>query len=52
VGERRGRGAVLRTGRPNDINNLQPRLGFAYQLNDRTVIRGGTGFYYADALDD
>jgi hypothetical protein len=37
-------------GRPNDVNNIQPRLGFAYQLNDRTVIRGGSGLYYADAL--
>ena len=37
-------------GRPNDTNNLQPRIGFAYQLNDRTVIRGGTGVYFADAL--
>ena len=36
--------------RPNDTNNIQPRLGFAYQWNDRTVIRGGTGLYYADAL--
>jgi hypothetical protein len=39
-----------RAGRPNDTNNLQPRAGFAYQLNDRTVIRGGTGVYFADAL--
>ena len=38
------------SGRPNDTNNLQPRLGFAYQLNDRTVLRGGTGLYFADAL--
>jgi len=37
-------------GRPNDVNNLQPRLGFAYQWNDRTVIRGGSGLYFADAL--
>ena len=37
-------------GRPDDTNNLQPRLGFAYQLNDRTVIRGGTGSYFSDAL--
>jgi hypothetical protein len=36
--------------RPNDTNNLQPRVGFAYQLNDRTVIRGGSGVYFADAL--
>ena len=38
------------TGRPNDANNVQPRLGFAYQWNERTVIRGGSGLYYADAL--
>jgi hypothetical protein len=37
-------------GRPNDINNVQPRVGFAYQWNDRTVIRGGSGLYFADAL--
>ena len=30
-------------GRPNDANNIQPRLGFAYQMNDRTVMRGGSG---------
>ena len=39
-----------RAGRPNDTNNLQPRVGFAYQVNDRTVIRGGSGVYFADAL--
>jgi len=38
------------SGRPNDTNNIQPRLGFAYQWNERTVIRGGSGLYYADAL--
>ncbi len=37
-------------GRPNDVNNVQPRLGFAWQLNDKTVVRGGSGLYYADAL--
>jgi hypothetical protein len=37
-------------GRPNDANNLQPRLGFAYQWNDKTVLRGGSGLYFADAL--
>ena len=37
-------------GRPNDTNNFQPRIGFAYQLNDRTVIRGGSGLYFGDAL--
>ena len=39
-----------RAGRPHDMNNLQPRLGFAYQVNDRTVIRGGSGTYFSDAL--
>jgi hypothetical protein len=38
------------SGRPNDTNNLQPRLGFAYQVNERTVVRGGSGLYFADAL--
>ena len=37
-------------GRPNDVNNVQPRVGFAYQFNDRTVVRGGSGLYYSDAL--
>ena len=27
--------------RPVDKNNVQPRLGFAYSINDRTVARGG-----------
>ena len=39
-------------GRPDDWNNWQPRLGFAYRLNDRTVIRGGSGLYYGDAFAD
>ena len=37
-------------GRPNDATNFQPRVGFAYSLNDKTVVRGGTGLYYGDAL--
>jgi len=39
-----------RANRPDDKNNVQPRLGFAYQLNDRSVLRGGAGLYFADAL--
>ncbi|MBV8051454.1 MAG: TonB-dependent receptor, partial [Acidobacteriaceae bacterium] len=31
---------------PVDRNNLAPRLGFAYQLNSNTVLRGGAGVYY------
>jgi outer membrane receptor for ferrienterochelin and colicin len=31
---------------PVDRNNFQPRVGFAFALNDRSVIRGGIGRYY------
>jgi len=30
-----------------DYSNIGPRLGFAYGLDDQTVIRGGIGLYYA-----
>ena len=30
-----------------DRNNFQPRVGFAYVLTDRTVVRGGFGVYHA-----
>ena len=30
-------------GRPADKLNFQPRVGFAYKVNDQTVVRGGTG---------
>ncbi len=31
---------------PTDRNNLAPRIGFAFSLNSKTVIRGGAGVYY------
>jgi hypothetical protein len=31
---------------PTDFSNLGPRAGFAYQLNDKTVLRGGFGIFY------
>jgi hypothetical protein len=34
-----------RTG-TGDHNNFAPRLGFAYRLNDKTVVRGGAGVFY------
>jgi hypothetical protein len=37
-------------GRSQDADNIQPRLGFAYQWDDRTVIRGGAGLYYPDII--
>jgi hypothetical protein len=30
----------------SDLNNVGPRLGFAYALRDTTVVRGGAGVYY------
>ncbi|MBI3049944.1 MAG: TonB-dependent receptor [Acidobacteria bacterium] len=32
--------------RPDEKNNIAPRLGFAYKLNDLTVVRGGVGQYF------
>ena len=29
-----------------DMNNFGPRVGFAYQVMDRTVLRGGYGIFY------
>jgi hypothetical protein len=36
-----GRGLVR-----TDKNNLAPRLGFALRLGDKSVVRGGYGFYF------
>jgi hypothetical protein len=38
----------LKGGRPNDTNNWAPRVGAAFSLTDRTVIRGGAGRFFAD----
>jgi hypothetical protein len=40
----------VEAGRPNDTNNLQPRVGFAYKMGDRTVVRGGSGVYFSSTL--
>jgi hypothetical protein len=39
---------LIEAGRPDDTNNFGPRIGFAYSLTDRTVVRGGYGVYYAE----
>ncbi|MBL8229359.1 MAG: TonB-dependent receptor [Bryobacterales bacterium] len=31
---------------PNDYSNIGPRLGFAYQILPKTVLRGGWSIYY------
>jgi hypothetical protein len=33
-----------------DKSNIGPRFGFAYALNERTVVRGGYGIYYAPII--
>ena len=41
-----GQGGVPRSLFEPDRNNVQPRVGFAYSVNPKTVIRGGYGLYY------
>src|SRR5688572_25522122 len=40
----------VEAGRPNDTNNWQPRVGFAWKLGDQTVVRGGSGLYFSTPL--
>jgi hypothetical protein len=35
-----------------DLNNFQPRVGYAYQLDSKTVLRGGWAIYAVPALFD
>ena len=35
-----------------DWNNFSPRTGFAYTLNERTVVRGGYGLFYTQMTTD
>jgi hypothetical protein len=52
----RARGGVLFASEENrnfwkaDANNIQPRAGFAYKVNDKTVLRGGWGIYTSPAV--
>ncbi|MGE0455770.1 MAG: carboxypeptidase regulatory-like domain-containing protein [Vicinamibacteria bacterium] len=40
-------GGVSRTTVDTDWNNVGPRVGFAYQLDEKTVLRGSWGIFYA-----
>jgi hypothetical protein len=37
---------------PNDFNNVGPRVGFAYSVNERTVARGGGGVYFGTVMNN
>ena len=41
-----GVGGVPRALADPDRNNIQPRVGFAYSIDSKTVLRGGYGLYY------
>ncbi len=38
--------------RNNDMNNWQPRVGFAYAINSKVVMRGGYGMYFLNPNND
>ncbi|HEY0004509.1 MAG TPA: TonB-dependent receptor [Pyrinomonadaceae bacterium] len=42
--------AQYRTLAKPDRSNIGPRFGFAYSYNDKTVVRGGIGLYYAPII--
>jgi hypothetical protein len=41
----------FRTPQPHEWDNVAPRLGFAYNLNGETVVRGGWGVYFIGYTD-
>lgn len=47
-----GVGDVPRAAFDVDGNNIMPRFGLAYQLDEKTVVRGGVGQFYAAIWDD
>ncbi len=45
-----GRGSVsTREQFDRDLNNFGPRIGFAFKINDKTVLRGGGGIFYGSS---
>jgi hypothetical protein len=42
----------LEANRPGESFNLAPRFGFAFSIDDRTVLRGGGGIYYGEVLNN
>lgn len=50
AGGQSGLQAEYRSLAKNDRSNIGPRLGIAYSLDNKTVVRGGIGLYYAPVL--
>jgi hypothetical protein len=46
-----GRNGQSRDGYNTDWSNIAPRIGFAFALNPKTVIRGGWGFMFGGGLE-
>ena len=47
-----GVGGAPKTPWKYDRNNWQPRVGAAYQINDKTVLRGGFGKYFLNPTSE
>jgi hypothetical protein len=45
-----GTGGLPRSPVDTDWNNVQPRVGAAFMLNDKTVLRGGWGIFYLNPV--
>jgi hypothetical protein len=50
AGGQSGLQAESRSLAKNDKSNIGPRFGAAYAFNEKTVVRGGIGLYYAPVL--
>jgi hypothetical protein len=46
-----GQNGLSRSPFNSDLNNFQPRIGAAYQLNAKTVLRGGWAIFYIAPTD-
>jgi hypothetical protein len=46
-----GQGGQSRSPFNSDLNNFQPRIGAAYQINPKTVLRGGWAIFYIAPTD-
>lgn len=47
-----GTQGIPQSGIEGDNNNFSPRLGIAYRMNDKTVIRAAGGVFYTPLLSD